>query len=146
MTGNPLPLAVLPDAVQLVADFLRAQPEVAARVGARVYSILPAERTYPLVTVAQVADAPLIARPLWATAADLQLSAYDYAANAARALAELCRGVCVARLIDTHAVGTCSWVSFANLAFLPDPGVVTAQGRPISRWVTTMTVTVHPNP
>ena len=140
-----LPLVQLPDAVQLVTDFLRAQPELSA-VGPRVYSILPAERTYPLVLCTQVADLPLIQRPWWATQVDLQMSAYDLTANASRALLELCRGLCAARLIGAHTEGTVAWVQFANTAYLPDPGVVTPGGRPLSRWVTTMTVTVHPNP
>ena len=140
-----LPVIVLPDVVQLVTAWLRAQPELSA-VGSRVYSVLPAERTYPLLVAAQVADAPVTPRPWWATRADLQLSAYDLTSNGARAIVEQARGVIAARLVGAHPEGTVAYVTFANLAYLPDPGVLTPAGRPLSRWVTTMTVTVHPNP
>jgi hypothetical protein len=143
MSATDLPVVVLPDPVQLVTAWLRVQPELA---GVRLHSIIPAERTYPLVLVAQVADTPLIQRPWWATAADLQVSAYAAQSNQARALLETVRGVTTARLIGAQTGGTVAWVAWANASFQPDGSIQNSAGRPMPRWVSTLTVTVHPTP
>lgn len=144
------PLVLLPDVTKLVTDFLRAVPELTALVAQRVYSILPAERTYPLVVATQVADVPGQGGwhdgLWWSTAADLRISSYDTTANGARHVLEVVRSALAQRAVGAHALGVVTGVSFVNFAYLPDDGVQTSTGRPIPRWTTLATVGVHPNP
>jgi hypothetical protein len=145
----PRPLVVMPDVVRLVTTFLRAQPEIAALVEDRVYSIIPAARTYPLLVCNQVADVPLgDSWPglWWAVAADLRLSGYADTSNDARALVELARAAMKLRLPGDHPEGVVVDVRPFNLHYLPDEAVLSAGGRPIPRWTTSVTVTIHPNP
>jgi hypothetical protein len=135
---------VLPDVVQMVTNFLRAQTELTQLVGSRIYSILPGDRTYPLLVVTQVADLPMMTRPWWGVQTDLQLQGYDLASNTARHVVEVTRSLLAQRSMTAHAEGSISWVTFANLAIVPDTSVLTTSGRPIPRWITTATVTAHP--
>jgi len=137
---------LLPDVQQLVANFLRSQTEMTALVSDRVWTIIPGDRTYPFLLVTQVADAPMTTRPWWGVVADLQLQAYAVTTKPAHTVVETARSLLAQRAMTQHAEGTVSWVTFANLSFVPDAGVLTTQGRPMPRWITTASITAHPNP
>jgi len=140
------PLRALPDALHLVYAFLAAQPELTAEVEDRVYTVMPGERRYPLLWVAQVGSSPLTSRPWWAERTDIQLAAYGTTDRVARRVCELARSLCMARIVGTHPEGVVAWVSTLNLTATPDEALMASTGRALPRWVTTVTVTCHPDP
>jgi len=95
-------LVLLPNTAALISAFLRDQDEVADLVGERVYTVLPNNKTFPMVRVTRVGgtagtrfahwlDAPLFQVDVWATTA---APAFD--------LAETCRAALVQRFSGTY--------------------------------------------
>ena len=140
------PLRALPDALGLVTGFLRAQPELIAEVGDRVYTVLPGDRSYPLLWVSQIGSNPLVSRPWWAELTDLQVAAYGTTDRVARRVCELARSLCMTRLVGSHPEGVVAYVTTLNLVARPDDALVAKTGRALPRWITTVTVTCHPEP
>ena len=95
-------LVLLPNTAALISAFLRDQDEVADLVGDRVYTVLPNNKTFPMVRVTRVGgsagtrfahwlDAPLFQVDVWATTA---APAFD--------LTEICRAALVQRFSGTY--------------------------------------------
>lgn len=147
MSARPAePTVYLPDALHLVYSFLAAQADLALLVDNRVYTVMPNERSYPLLWVAQIGSSPVTVRPWWGEQTDIQLAAYGTTDRVARQVCECARSLCVTQLIGDHAEGVVSWVDTLNLLGQPDDALVAKTGRPLPRWVTTVTVTCHPHP
>lgn len=148
--GNVVPptppgaLRTLPDALTLAYRFLSAQPELVDLVDDRTYTVMPGDRRYPLLLLAQIGSSPVAQRPWWADRSDIQLAAYGTTDRTAHAVAEVARSLCMTRLVGTHAEGVVSWVSTLNLSAIPDDALVASTGRALPRWVTTVTLTCRP--
>jgi hypothetical protein len=68
---------VICDVLRLVTDALRADSDLAVLVGDRVYTVLPKEKTFPLVRVVRWGGAPDRRVPrAWLDHADLQIDAW----------------------------------------------------------------------
>lgn len=74
--------AVLPDAELLAVTILRANAALAALIGPRAYTELPANPTFPLVVLQRIGGAPSIRG--WVDAARLQLEGYALTKHEAR--------------------------------------------------------------
>jgi hypothetical protein len=55
---------LLPDVERVLVDFLRAQPELQAELGDRIYTVLPTKPTFPAVRVGRWGGWAAISRPL----------------------------------------------------------------------------------
>ena len=140
-------MVVLPDALRLVCDFLRAQPEVTSVVADRVYTELPADKTFPLVLVRRIVSTPLATRPWWAETVTLDINVYGGRTVEAHALAQTIRSLCAEQLPGAHPLGTVAGVTVQSMADAPDPDVPPlSDGRPRRRVVCSVAVTVHPVP
>jgi hypothetical protein len=126
-------LRTMPDAERLVSTFWRAQAEVAALVGDRVYTTLPATKTWPLVRLQRVGgsttpvpgseDSLLWDVPL------LQVEAYGGPKAVAWQLADVLRATAQQRLAAVHATGWCEQVVLGTTRYLPDPDFEPARPR-----------------
>lgn len=111
----------LPDAEALVSQFLRAQPELEAAIGNRVYTALPGHPTWPLIRLTLVAGSPVVSRPLVVDRPRIQLEAYGGSKKDARDLIDLARRLIAARIEGVHAgLGVVSGYVFGNQSYLPD--------------------------
>lgn len=122
----------MPDAERLLSAFLRDQAEVAALVAARVYTVLPEAKEWPLVRLQRVGgisegtpddDALLRDVPT------LQVDAYGGAKAMAWQVADTVRAVVAERAKGAHPTG---WVERAVLGtarYMPDPTFEPARPR-----------------
>lgn len=133
-------IVLLPDIERLYSSFLRAQPEVEALVVDRVYTVLPAEKEWPLVRVTRVAGAPVRPRPLYLDAPLVQVEAFGGSKRLAWQIAETCRAVTAGRLVGVHADGVVTNVDWGALVDSPDVEF----DPPKPRLLFTATITVHP--
>jgi len=91
-------LPLLPDVERVLSTWLRAQPEVAALVGDRVYTAFPNRAgDAPLVLVRRWGGEPPFPAPLVLDLATVQLDAYGGSKAQAWEVAATCRAVCAAR-------------------------------------------------
>lgn len=140
-------LTVLPDATRLVCDFLRAAPEVTAVVADRVFTELPADKTFPLVLVRRILSTPLATRPWWAETVTLDVNVYGGRTTEAHQLAQVIRSLMAGQLSGNHPQGTVCGVTVLSMVDAPDPDVPPlSDGRPRRRVVCSVAVTVHPVP
>lgn len=115
-----MPLIVLPDAERIVHDWLAAYTEVAAIVGTRVVSELPASPTYPILRLFRLGGIPPIAYRL--DEANIQLEAWADTKSAATNLARVARAALVDLRSHVTAYGVVSDVrDTLGLQWLPDP-------------------------
>lgn len=87
-----MPVTLLPDALAIVAGYLRQHLDVRAFVDSRVYTQSPANPTWPLVRVTQVIETEVVPRVFASTR--IQVEAYGVTAtddSTARDLAATCR-------------------------------------------------------
>jgi hypothetical protein len=110
-------LELLPDAEQLVSEFLRAHPRITALIGDRVYTVLPAKAgKTPLLLVQRVGGEPPFSQPLVLDIAQLQMDAYGGAKKAANGLAATARAV----LTELEAHPEVASVRFHSFRWVPD--------------------------
>lgn len=134
-------LTLLPDVEQLLSAFLRDQPEVAAIVGERVYTTLPAAKEYPLVRLTRFGGSPSFSRPLWLDNAQVQFDCYGGPKKLANTLAETVRAAMATRLPGSHDDGYVSRVTFGALSYQPDDTLEPAH----PRFIFTCAITAHPS-
>jgi hypothetical protein len=135
----PAPLYVLPDAERIVADFLRAQPELAMLDG-RIYTVLPAAPSWPAVRVVRWGGQVIINRPLWLETAMCQVDVWGGGGKfEASLIARTMRALLAARLVAAEPQ-VVSAVAMGSLA--DDPDVTYQPARPRFRFDTY--VTIHP--
>lgn len=139
-------LVLLPDVEQIVSAFLRAQPEVVALVADRVFTDLPADKTYPLVRVVRVAGAPSPRWPAWRDEADLQFDCWGGTKRQALVLARTVEAALVQRAPNhVHAGGgVVVDARTSSLAWAPDPDAAATSGSARPRYVLTVSIATHP--
>ena len=133
-------VTLLPDIERLVTGFLRAQSEVSTIVGARVYTEVPGDPTFPLVRVRRLGGFPTLSRPLQVDAPLVQIEGYAATKGAARLLTETCRAVLAERVEGVHDTGVVAGVTFGALIWLPDEDFTP----PKPRYIADATLTVRP--
>lgn len=131
---------LLPDSLRLVTSFLRAQTELTAVVSDRVYTVIPAEKTWPMVRVTAFGGDTPHTRPWWIDQPIFQLDAFGGPQKQARDLANLCRSLLAERIIGVHTEGTVTDVTVGGLADIPDDTFTPAKHRTLF----TVQLTVHP--
>ncbi len=136
------PLVILPNWEKVVTDFLRAQAELLARIGDRVYTAIPKGATYPLVRVTQITDEKMTSEPLWGVEAIIQVEAYGGTKATASGVARLCEGLLAARVRGTYADenAVVSGFSGGGMQDLPDDEYEPAK----PRFVFTCSIFGHP--
>lgn len=133
-----MPLSVLPDAELLAVGYLRGQAEVAAIVGTRVYTELPAAPVFPLLTLHRFGGVPTVPRRL--DAARVQVEAWAETKFAARALAATAQAA-LFEMVGTFASGVVTGVSYdLGLTWSPDTDVEP----PRPRYIFGVIVHAHP--
>lgn len=133
-------VTLLPDIERLLTDFLRAQSEVSTIVGARVYTEVPDNPTFPLVRCRRVGGFPALSRPLQVDRPLVQIEGYAATKGAARLLTETCRAVIAERIEGVHDTGVVAGVTFGALLWLPDEDFT----KPKPRYIADATLTVRP--
>jgi len=134
----------LVDVEALVSQYLRAQSEVTAYVGQRVYTALPESPTFPCVRIVRIGGAPPMSRPLHVDAARLQIDVFGGSKATAFDTIDAVREE-LAKIVDEAAVqplGVVCGVRFGPLAYIPDESFAPAK----PRYVQDVTVTVRPAP
>lgn len=133
-----MPLDVLADAELVAVAYLRQQSDVAALVGARVSTELPANPTYPLLKVTRIMGVPAVPRRL--DAAYLQVEAYADTKAQARLLAATAHAALWAAT-GAHAGAVITGASDAlGLGWVPDPAFTP----PKPRYLFAVTLYAHP--
>jgi hypothetical protein len=130
------------DTERLMSTFFRAQPEMTALVGDRIYTELPTQAVPPLLRLNLIGGAPVGSRPLWLDESFIQLDAYGGPKVVAREVIDTARALLWdPRFLGTHpGLGVVTCVEFVELSYIPDDGYEPA--RP--RYVATVSVYVHP--
>ena len=138
-----MPVRVLPDAEQVVIDYLLGQADVTAILGDddRVHSQVPDEPVYPLVTVRRLGGSPVVREHL--DVALLQIDCYADTKPVARDVA----ATILAALYDASRVShplavVCDVVETRGLTWLPD----TIVPSPRPRYSFDVEVKLHPIP
>lgn len=134
----------LVDVEALVSQYLRAQSEVTAYVGQRVYTALPETKTFPLVRLTRIGGVPPMSRPLHMDTARLQIDVFGGSKATALDTIDAVREE-LAKIVDEAAVqplGVVCGVRFGPLAYLPDEAFEPAK----PRYTLDVTVTVRPAP
>lgn len=139
-------LILLPDVEQLLSEFLRAQPEVAALVADRVWTEIPKAPTgdddrWPLVRVSRYGGTPVTSVPLWLDQALVQIDSFGGNKRLTHQIAETCRAVLDRRLIGSHDEGVVTGVRTFGFGYHPD--AIFSPAKP--RYLFTATVTFHPH-
>lgn len=134
----------LVDVEALVSQYLRAQSEVTAFVGQRVYTALPDDKVFPLVRIVRIGGAPKMSRPLYVDSALLQIDVFGGSKATTFDTVDAVREE-LAKLPDEAAVqplGVVCGVRFGPLSYIPDETFKPAK----PRYVQGVTVTVRPAP
>jgi hypothetical protein len=133
-----LPVYVAADVELIAVNFLRGRAEITALVGSRVYTEVPAEPTFPLLTVQRIGG--LVDWPGWLDTARLQVDAWAATKYAARTLAATALAVLL-EMPGIYAQGVITHVTQdLGLTWSPDE----TTDRP--RYVLGVAVTTHPIP
>lgn len=138
-------LVLLPDAEQLVSNFLQAQDEIQAIAGTdpvRVYTVIPAKSVFPLMRITRYGGQPASAYPLWVDKPQLQLEAFGGPKATAHDLLATAVATITARLPGTTDLGVVDHLLFGQFRYLPDDTFTP----PKPRYLTTCTITLHPLP
>jgi hypothetical protein len=133
-----VPLRLLPDAELLTVNALRANADLTALVGARVYTAIPAEPTFPLVRVTRIGGIPAISRHL--DIARIQVDVWGTTKFQARTVAATAQAA-IHAAIGARAEGVLTGVDDdLGLSWQPDPET----DQP--RYVFGVALYLHPNP
>lgn len=141
-------IALLPDVEQIVATWLRAQPELAALVGDKVYTALPRNfendpEFWPVVRLVRVSGTPAFSRPLRVDDAIVQFDVWGGPKKTAFTVAETIRALLADEsFVGVHDDACVVGVAFGVFQFLPDTDLSPA--RP--RYTFEVRVRVHPIP
>jgi hypothetical protein len=146
---------LIPDAEQLVSNYLRATAEVYDLVGVdgdgnkRIYTVIPNDPTFPLVKVVRIGGGPTTSRPLYHDRALLQIDAYGGNKKFAHTLsAMVLAALADAAFVGVHEtddepLGVVSGVEFGAVQrWHPDPDYSPAK----PRYLSDLAVHTHPVP
>lgn len=115
-----MPLRLLPNVEGIVLAALKADADVTALVGGRVYSSLPSAKTWPAVRVTRFGGAPAFSSPAVLDAATLQVDVWAESKMAAFTAASTVRAVMEQRLPGVHPLGTVYRVDLGQFSYDPD--------------------------
>lgn len=130
---------MIPDIERELSAYLRADGAVAALVDDRVYTIVPAGPTFPLVRLTRIGGAPARPHLLYHDVAEIQLDCYADRKAEAQTLAETVREA-LAAMPGVHGTAVVTAVRFGRLQYLPDGTFDPARPRYIAD------VTIHHHP
>lgn len=120
-----MPLRLAADVEALVTGWLRAHPDIAALVGARVVTELPAQPTWPTLRILRVGG--IADYPGWLDPASIQVEAWAATKESANDLARAALAA-LSDLPGTHAEGVVTHVT-QNLGLTWAPDEATDQPR-----------------
>lgn len=130
------------DVERLLSAWLRDQPEVAAIVDDRVYTVVPNRTVFPFLRLTQIAGAPVFSRPLYLDEAYLQIDAYGGPKALARQLVDVTRQLMTDRFVGGHpGVGVVTSVRWGDLSYIPDDAYVPG---PQPRFLAMASIFTHP--
>lgn len=133
---------LLPDAEQVVIDYLRGHADVMAQVGTRVFWQLPAGVTFPAVLVTRLGGRPVIEEHL--DAARIQVDVLGGTKKQCWTAAETIRAALVQARHATHPLAVVTDVETESApAWLPDRVKEGAPDRP--RYVASYLIYLHPH-
>lgn len=135
-------VTMLPNLEGLVSIFLQHDADMAAITGDRWYTVIPADKTYPLGRVTLIGDTKVTQRPLWVVTGLLQLETWGATQWDATRAALTAQAVLAERLEGVHDYGVINGVRFGPMRNVPDPEFSPAKPRRIL----TVQVTAHPAP
>lgn len=129
-----------PDVEALTCNYLRRRTDIAALVGLRVYTALPPDPQWPLITITRIGGGP-DAWPYRLDQARLQIDCWADTKAQAHDLARTAQTALWAMPDVSHATGTVTHVApDGPFLWLPDDTYPT----PKPRYLFGVTVTVHP--
>lgn len=132
-------LRLLPDAEQLVTDWLRAHTDIDAIVGDRIFTALPKNPTYPCVVIRRLGGVPVIATHL--DRARIQIDAWGRTKYEARTAAAAVQAALHEMPAGSHSVGVVTGVEDElGLTWSEDP----TSERP--RYTFGVLIFLHPTP
>lgn len=130
------------DVEALVVTFLRAQPDVTAIVGDRVYTDRPHKPTYPLVVVSRTGGGSVYKNHL--DSAEMTIQTLGGTHKVAYSLASTCLFLMAAQMVGKHPEGVVTRVRASAVAYEPDPESMDEQGHARPRYTVVATVMAHP--
>ena len=130
------------DVEALVVNFLRAQSDVTALCGDRVYTDRPHKPTYPLVVVNRTGGGSLYKNHLEAT--EMSIQTFGGTHKAAYNLVATCLSVMAASIVGRHPEGVVTKLRTTAVAYEPDSESTDEQGHSRPRFMASATVTAHP--
>jgi hypothetical protein len=135
-------MIVMVDAERLISAWLRAQPEITAIVGDRVYTDMPSHAVVPLLRLTQIGGAPIGSWPMWLDDAHIQFDAYGGPKVLARQLIDTTRALLSSPAFVGHhpGVGVVTGVDWLELTYLPDDDYEPAK----PRYIASASVFTHP--
>lgn len=136
-------LVLLPDVERLLSEFLRDQPEVTDLLAARVYTVLPRDKEFPLLRLVRLGGYDeQICVPLVIDEAVVQMDVWGGPKALAYQAAATVRAVLSARLIGGHDEGVVQNIRHGALRYLPDEEFTPA--RPRYTFDVTVRTRAHP--
>lgn len=109
------------DAERLTSAYLRADPDMAAIVGDRIYTELPSRAVFPLVKITLIGGEPVYSHPLFLDEAFIQFDCYGGPKVQARLIVDTLRDLLASgEFQSVHDMGVVTSVRFGSLHYLPD--------------------------
>lgn len=128
----------------ILSTFLRAQPELTALVGDRIYTDLPHKREYPLVSLSRTGGGYTTKQPFWLESAEITLEAVGGTHKQAQEIASVCLNLMAARLRGRYPEGSITGLADNTLAYDPDTDLSDDSGTSRPRYILTANVLAHP--
>lgn len=109
-----------PDAERLVIAWALANSTVATSVSNRIYSVIPAAPTFPLIRIVRIGGSPVASKPLWLDQAVLQVDVWGGPKATTHDIAQTIRAHMADSLQGKHTLGYVTTVEFGEFQWLPD--------------------------
>ena len=135
-----VPLRILPNAEGVLIAFLKSDPDVAPLLGDRVYSALPATKTWPAARVTRYAGAPVFQQPVELDRAEIQVDVWATSKQSAWQIAATMRAAVAARLPGVWPLGVVTGVDLGQFTYDADETYDPA----LPRYITDLTVYARP--
>lgn len=115
-------LVILPDVEAELSRWLRIQPELQTLVDTRVYTVIPGNAEFPLVTLRRITGSPPLAHVNWFDQPVIQVEAYGGTKAQARTVAATVMALLQERLVGAILNGAMVTVGLdlVGYLYLPD--------------------------
>jgi Protein of unknown function (DUF3168) len=129
----PSALNIMPDAEEFLADWFRAQAEAIALVGARIYTTLPEDKTWPTVRLFRIGGAPADQGDMayWADMPSIQVDVWAATKHEAWNVARTFQALAAQRLKGSYTALRVLGVQMGAARYVPDSSFTPAQPRVI---------------